>query len=262
MKIFLSAKRDSFWESVVDGLALEGLDVVYWIGLQKINTPVQNCFLHDISDPYEFKNKYTQRRKVFDIGKVTLEEYYNYLKILDRVDDGGGLSFSERDRLYKDQLNYWFLVLSELLPDFIVFSNVPHLPYDYPLYVVAKSMGIETMIFNVAPFRGWHFLTSRVENNSGDFFLNIAESNQEKISDFYSIAVQPYLNGNYQQPRYMQKQIEFDSRSKTLYFMKKLLFGLARRLKRHDRKVHFKKKWIRNITHHIGEKSFFFKCIL
>src|SRR5699024_6034174 len=114
-----------------------------------------------------------------------LSEYYNYMKILDRGDDIGGYSFSMRDRLLKEQLNYWYSVLNDIKPNAIVFSNIPHLLYDYPLYLIAKSLQIETLIFNVTPFAGWHYLTDSIfssENFSN--LVSLIEDTKKIQKDF------------------------------------------------------------------------------
>lgn len=216
MKIFLSAKKDSFWLDVVTQLEQKNITTAYWVGqIASNNTVSKDCFFHEVVDAYQLKNTYPTEIKSFDINKITLSEYYNYMKILDRGDDIGGYSFSMRDRLLKEQLNYWHSVLSNIKPNAIVFSNIPHLLYDYPLYLIAKTLQIKTLIFNVTPFAGWHYLTDSIfsDDNSSNL-VSLIEDTKEIQEDFAIQSIRPYEHQNYETPYYMKKQYAYDKKLK------------------------------------------------
>ncbi|OOE83794.1 capsular polysaccharide export protein, LipB/KpsS family, partial [Salinivibrio sharmensis] len=148
--------------------------------------------------------------------------YYNYIKILDRADNIGGYSFSQRDRIFKEQLNYWFSVCLKLKPELIVFSNVPHLVHDYPLYLIAKKLEIETLIFNVTPYFGWHFLTSFISSKNECNLVDVnCDDNIKK--EFREIAIAPYAEKKYFLPNYMVDQINYDRKNKFVLRCKGLL---------------------------------------
>ena len=231
MKIILSAKKDEFWSEIVNELTNNKIDIAYWIGeIADNKPPPKNCFYHEIVDSYELNNLLDVAPMMFNIERLTLEEYYSYLKILDRADDLGGFSFNMRDRLLKDQLNYWCSVISAIEPTAIIFSNIPHLLSDYPLYLVAKSLGIETMIFNVTPFSGWHYLTNSILPKDGNSnLIKISDDISSIKAEFITQSVIPYENKNYSSPDYMKKQFAFDKRSKSLLTLKRIVkFGMIK----------------------------------
>ncbi len=198
------------------------INVIYWIGQNASEKDIpEDCFFHEIIDAYQLKKLYSVPVKSFDLNNLSLAEYYNYIKILDRSDNIGGFSFSLRDRIFKEQLNYWYSVLSYLRPDSIVFYNTPHLICDYPLYIVAKFMEIKTMIFNVTPFIGVHYATNRIgdfENKSNLVKLNDDILNNKK--HMIEKAIKPYENYNYELPSYIKRQYIKDSQGVLIPFLK------------------------------------------
>ena len=222
MNILLSARRDEFWSDIINEISKKGINVSYWVGQVHCERPLpNNCFFHEVVDAYMLKNLYDAEKKIFDINLLSLDEYYMYLKILDRSDDIGGQSFSVRDRLLKDQLNYWYSVFSHNKPDAIVFGNVPHLVYDYPMYLVAKHLKIKTMIFNVIPFLGWRYLTYSIFSIDGETNLvSWRDDITDTKKEFMTQAVAPYTNASYTIPYYIKNQIKYDSRNKKLLQLK------------------------------------------
>ncbi|MCI5116477.1 MAG: hypothetical protein D3913_00650 [Candidatus Electrothrix sp. LOE1_4_5] len=135
----LSIDKDGFWLQIVSKLKKIGFEIPYWIGLDKPSAMPQDVFFHETIDAYKLVNLYNCKKELFDIDLLTTDEYYNYLKILDRADLLGGYPFSLRDRLLKEQLTYWHSVLLDIKPDCILFSVIPHALTDYPLYLVAQK---------------------------------------------------------------------------------------------------------------------------
>lgn len=232
MKIILSSSTDEFWNNIVKDLLDRNVQTTYWVGEGDYRNRVpKGCFFHEIADALELKGLYDLDIESFDISSIKINEYYTYLKILDRDDNIGGYSFSMRDRSLKAQLNYWYSLFKHIKPDAVVFSNVPHLAYQYPMYLVAKTLNIKTMIFNVTPFAGWYYVTEKIL--STDQKSNLFELSQDISSikqNFAAYAVEPYENKAYTVPYYIKGQIAHDEKNKQLIVAKKILEKASRRL--------------------------------
>lgn len=254
-KIVLSARKDSLWLDTFHKLKRIGFEIPYWVGAEAQNEKVDGCFFHEVVDAYELKNLYQVDHKIFDISNLTLEEYYNYLKILDRADNVGGYSFSQRDRLLKDQLSYWFSVFSNIKPNLVVFSNLPHLIYDYPMYLIARYMGVETLIFNVTPYEGWHFITSSLSSSKDSNLVKCMPHDADKISSFSEVAVEPYEGKKYSVPYYMRNQFQHDKKNKLLSVTKRVMRLMLVRLRFSKEKLVMRGTWRHNFFDFIGVKS-------
>ncbi|OOE85044.1 hypothetical protein, partial [Salinivibrio sharmensis] len=57
-KVFLSAKKDSFWLDVVNRMKSSNFDVCYWIGAEYVKSDIDDVFFHEVVDAYELKNCY------------------------------------------------------------------------------------------------------------------------------------------------------------------------------------------------------------
>jgi hypothetical protein len=88
------------------------------------------------------------------------------LHMMDRLDALGSFRFDERVRLYHRLLSHWLSVLNETCPDFVVFSQAPHLVYDYVLYSLCKQKGIKTVIFEFTRVGGLLFPTASIEGTT------------------------------------------------------------------------------------------------
>ena len=59
----------------------------------------------------------------------------------------------ERKHLYYNMLGYWNGVFKRYRPDVVIFSLIPHAPFNYVVYALAEHFGIKTIIFDsVAEF--------------------------------------------------------------------------------------------------------------
>jgi hypothetical protein len=205
MNVLCSAAKTDFWLDVF--YELEGaLRPVYWVGTGVHNKESESFYFHNVWDAFSLQGcvpGWEMQTKPLDMSWVSRVEYYNYLKILDRV-DGGGFSFSERDDLFKRQLDYWSYVLEVFSVDLVFFSNAPHLPYDYPLYLCAKRKGIKTLMFNVSSIACWHYLTRSIgsEPYSSRFITN----NPEFLEKLKDEAVENFLFDKHEKPWYMEAQ--------------------------------------------------------
>ncbi len=251
----LSIDKDNFWLEIVLCLKKKGFEVPYWIGLNKPNEVLSNTFFHETIDAFKLEKIKEIKIKLFDIENLTIEEYYNYLKILDRIDKIGGYSFSLRDRLLKDQLNYWYSILLEIKPNLVIFSEIPHALHDYPLHLVAKKLNIKTLIFNFTSFKGWYFVTDGLtEKGNENNMFEIKEGDISNfIAEFKKEAVLPYEGQKYQTPWYMIEQMNFD-KNKSALFKKRIKRYLINSYKR-IKGDYWKYNWQYSFLHYTGNNS-------
>ncbi len=210
MNCLYATVKNQFWhELIVELRKLNNFVPVYWVGagdvshLEKFN----GCFYHDgwkafsLSGGIDLNENDLPPLRLNQYSRV---EYYNYIKILDRVDFEGAFSFSERDELFKRQLIYWHYVLEHFHVDCVIFSNAPHLPFDYPLYLVAKRLGVATLMFNICPVFGWHYITQDIGGGFvGNSQINDICLHEEEIKSEF---ITPFLLSSHRDAWYMERQ--------------------------------------------------------
>lgn len=207
MNLLCSAVVDAFWMNVIEGLEkTRSVKPVYWIGGNCENIQKDGVFFHDVWKAFALEGclpGWENQAEVFDVDNIKRIEYYNYLKILDRV-DYGGFSFSQRDDLFKRQLSYWTFVLKSRAIDLVFFSNTPHLPHDYPLYLCARLLGIKVLMFNASSLPGWYYLTTEIGGKaiaSGDGSVH-----ETTMAQLERDAITPFLFSSHEEPWYMKQQ--------------------------------------------------------
>ncbi|MBI2627894.1 MAG: hypothetical protein HYW71_00450 [Candidatus Niyogibacteria bacterium] len=57
------------------------------------------------------------------------------------------MGIEERKHLYYGMLKYWCGVIRHLKPEAIIFSSIPHAPYEYVIYSIARELNIKTILF-------------------------------------------------------------------------------------------------------------------
>ncbi len=102
------------------------------------------------------------------------------LSMMNRMDRNNILSFTERERLFKDYLRYWSAVLEHFSPDVVVFSVSPHLVYDYILYCLCKRKKIQTILFEQTSLDGWIYPEAQFEIGS----TTLKNRYQELVSEW------------------------------------------------------------------------------
>ncbi|SOB76693.1 Capsule polysaccharide biosynthesis protein [Marinobacter sp. LV10R510-11A] len=207
MNVLCSAAKNKFWLDVFDQLKGSAFKPVYWVGSNKVVSKKTNCFFHDVWEAFSLQGcvpGWEAKADSLSLSWVTRVEYYNYLKILDRVDGSCYFSFSERDDLFKRQLAYWSFVLDNFNIDLVFFSNTPHLPYDYPLYLCARRKGVKVLMFNVSSVVGWNYITE--ELGGGALRSDFVEENANLIDNLYFESVEKFIFEKHQQPWYMKAQ--------------------------------------------------------
>lgn len=156
-------------------------------------------------------------------------------------------------------MNYWYSVFYEIKPDVIVFSNLPHLLYDFPMYLIAKKLGIKTLMFNVMPFKGWYYLTqSLFSNDSLSNLFGRKSIESETLNQFKEESVYPYSNRTFVTPHYMKKQFNNDKKNKFFPKVKKVVrpafvtFGFLKPIKHNN----IRNSWKHNVFNYYGASGF------
>jgi hypothetical protein len=82
-----------------------------------------------------------------------------FLKMMDRCESRGFLSYSQRKSLYLKHLRYWNHIISQGKLDLYIGANIPHEGYDYVTYCLCKFYKTKTLIFFQGPIEDTVFLT-------------------------------------------------------------------------------------------------------
>lgn len=69
------------------------------------------------------------------------------LKMLDRDEVYGPMTYNRRKTIYLKHLRYWNHVIETDNVDLFITSNIPHVVYDFIIYSLCKLKGIKTILF-------------------------------------------------------------------------------------------------------------------
>ncbi len=61
---------------------------------------------------------------------------------------------SKKKHLYYEYLKYWHGVLTDMKPDVILFGDIPHVPFQFVIYHLAKLLGIKVIMYRVIQVTG------------------------------------------------------------------------------------------------------------
>jgi hypothetical protein len=89
-----------------------------------------------------------------------------YLKMLDRNDVDGSLTYHRRIASYHFQVMFWKGVLEHFNPNVVVYRIAPHTGYDYVLYALCRVLGIATVMFERTSLPGFVYPVSSFEDGS------------------------------------------------------------------------------------------------
>lgn len=107
--------------------------------------------------------KFPEYRSVRDYGPVEYEDkYYLYAyQALERDEaKDGSLSFNDRTYLVDVQRKFWNYLVDNLLPDVVVFSDIPHRYFELVLVAILRERGIPIIFFFQPLNRAHAFLDS------------------------------------------------------------------------------------------------------
>ena len=89
-----------------------------------------------------------------------------FLKMMDRQNFNGALTYYERISTYHSQIMYWKGVLEHFRPDVVVYRIEPHVSHEYALYALCRLMNIPTIMFQRTSLPGHVYPVSSFEEGS------------------------------------------------------------------------------------------------
>ena len=89
-----------------------------------------------------------------------------FLKMMDRQNYNGALTYFERISKYHSQVMYWKSVLEHFRPDVVVYRITPHVSHDYALYSLCRIMNIKTVMFERTSLPGFVYPVNSFEEGS------------------------------------------------------------------------------------------------
>jgi hypothetical protein len=173
--IFAQTNRP-YWVDVAANLRdTYGWDICYFIGSAKQREKALELFPNAV-----FHSKTEIRRKVVPDGckevkpspldkplLSSLSDYESiFLKMMDRQNYSGSLTYYDRISWYHSQIMYWKGVLEHFRPDIVVYRITPHVSHDYALYALCRIMAIPTVMFERTNLPGCQYLVRSFEEGS------------------------------------------------------------------------------------------------
>lgn len=116
------------------------------------------------------------------------------LLMMDRV-GGYGLKAQMKDKIISDFTFYWNQVFSKTKPDVVIYPDTPHMLYDYISLIVAKALGIKTLIQEVTYIPDTFYLTGNVAGLPTRTTLEKKELSS-KYSEFLSYKLNELSKGS------------------------------------------------------------------
>ena len=89
-----------------------------------------------------------------------------FLKMMDRQNFNGALTYFERISTYHSQIMYWKGVLEHFKPDVVVYRIEPHVTHEYALYALCRVMNIPTVMFQRTSLPGYVYPVRSFEEGS------------------------------------------------------------------------------------------------
>jgi hypothetical protein len=147
------------WVDVAEHLQRDyGWDPVYWIGRSQIRPLVEARFpgvvFHEhgeamwargLPPPQGSAGISLDSSLVDALADVELLT----LRMMDRIDYAGLLSFSDRQRLYYDHLRIWSSAIDDHRIDLVFNPSTPHQIYDFVIQEICRTRGIPTRMFGL-----------------------------------------------------------------------------------------------------------------
>jgi hypothetical protein len=167
MRIIYSTRLADPWVKVAQKLKNEhGVEPVYWNGFKKDDAKIISHAFPDVIYQSDFDackcifpKEITERFAQAGINIDFLKEYSSFelqaIKMMDRMDpDRYSFNFMERQRHFRNLLKYWTACIDYCKPDMVLSDTVPHVVFDYVLYLLCKYYNIKYMAFLGTPFSG------------------------------------------------------------------------------------------------------------
>jgi hypothetical protein len=117
-----------------------------------------------------------------------------FIKMMDRFNYDGKLSYHQRIATYHKQLMYWKGVIEHFNPDLVVFRVAPHMGHDYVLYSLCRKLAVDTLMFERPTIPGLVFPVSSFEEESPVIKKNYLACLQE--TDSAAITLSPEVSAH------------------------------------------------------------------
>lgn len=135
----------------------ENLDVVHWMSDQKGSASLEKFLLGDI----ELVNPDSEAISQFE---GTLRKHFNTYCIMMARRDVPISDIHELNNEFAISFYYFYRMLKAKSVDLVIFSNIPHEGGDYVLYLVAKLLGIKTLLCYQTIFPNAFYMTTSMKN--------------------------------------------------------------------------------------------------
>jgi len=199
---------------VVDYLCTQhGWDPVVFDGVESMRNWVEGSYpdavLHDLFSLRQGQFDYSRVGRPVPLDEKTLETLSKYeSNCLSWLEDttGWNFSFHERRRYYYDILKYWNTVIHNLKPDLFVAYTFPHLPSDYPFYLLCKHQyNIPVLFFNPIPYLNdeYYHIGDSLEDMSSPFNLLYSSDDGLEASDVVKEYLENLRSSSARNPKYV-----------------------------------------------------------
>lgn len=221
MKVFVFRFNSEMLIDVIRRLN-QSVEITYWGGSKKYFDSITQ-------DPKDFPNtifhntyeavrgigaKEIDQSKFEPLNKQLIDKMLfceSQTLIMMNAIDFDHAHLSKKKHLYYEYLRYWYGVLTTMKPDVILFGDIPHVPFQFVIYHLAKLLDIKIVMYRVIQVSGrilflndyekYESLDKELEKNSNKNFI---------LTDFSPDIQKYYLKQtNLQEdpsPFYMQKK--------------------------------------------------------
>ena len=223
-RLLMFGKHDDFWMSVGEELATAIPAVIaVWIGKERDLDKSPKSYTFRLAADLNYLTEVGSNfgKGLLNPHDITLLDYHNFLKLLDRVDVGSMLGFSERNHLFFSHVNFHLNLLNREMIDLIIYSNVPHAPVSYGLMIAAKILKIPMLMVHVTPFPGLVYLTNESFQNMLPANLEKTEivANHKLLEDHSKI----FGSGSYFEWLYMRENLRKEEERETKNLLRPVL---------------------------------------
>jgi len=151
------------------------------------------------------KNSYVDQEVINSISPFIL----NILKMMDRLTPHLVYAFEDRMEMLFEHVRYWDNLLTEKKVDMFISMNYPHQVWDYIVYALCKSRGIDTLFFTQTALDGYVQILRSIEDND----LRLSQKFQSqveasKLPELIKTQLNNLTSKKPEAPWYMELQFE------------------------------------------------------
>ncbi len=211
MKIFLCDFSSAEYIQVAAELKKRGAEILYWTGSKdKFDEVLKNkenypqTIFHIVIDAVRAVSPAGISESEFpppssDLIREMLECESITLTMMNRV-DFNNMPYLQKKCLYYKYLQYWDGMINKLKPDAIIFSDLPHVVYNFVIYSLAKKYGILTIMPVTNSISGFQTLVRDYTKNDARLLEEYQKIKDEKhspgelrpeLKDYYEKIINP-----------------------------------------------------------------------